>query len=231
MPHLPPTYPAQFIFIGTALRGERAPKCLKQHFRLNTLPFDAKSPWRIPYDELPPLVSGVSSLRWQKWKEPGPGEGVNVSILPSARFLLSGEEIRSAPWVKWNPDVIVICVFLEDSVTTEKRLQQVRVIHLAHATLVLTRVFSQSLPDFSELPPQTQLVVVGFRLQPLHAAELGITDCDMNWEEANDLLSKAHSSVTYFAQVPTTLDQAGEHLYQLLTWLVARRIKRLPLAL
>ena len=53
----------------------------------------------------------------------------------------------------------------------------------------------------------------------------------MNWEEANDLLSKAHPSVTYFAQVPTTLDQAGEHLYQLLSWLVARRIKRLPLAL
>jgi hypothetical protein len=75
------------------------------------------------------------------------------------------------------------------------------------------------------------LVVVGFRLQPLHAAELGITDCDMSWEEANDLLSKAHPSVTYFAQVPTTLDQAGEHLYQLLSWLVARKIKRLPLAL
>lgn len=127
MPLTTPTHPAQFVFIGTALRGERAPKCLKHHFRLNTLPFDAKSPWRIPYDELPPLVSGVSSLRWQKWKEPGPGEGVNVSILPSARFLLSGEETRSAPWAKWNTDVIVICVFLEDSMTTEKRLQQVRV--------------------------------------------------------------------------------------------------------
>jgi len=127
MPHTTPTYSAQFVFIGTALRGERAPKCLKHYFRLNTLPFDAKSPWRIPYDELPPLVSGSSSLRWQKWKEPGPGEGVNVSILPSARFLLSGEETRSAPWAKWNTDVIVICVFLEDSVTTEKRLQQVRV--------------------------------------------------------------------------------------------------------
>jgi len=212
MPHTTQTYPAQFVFIGTALRGERAPKCLKHHFRLNTLPFDAKSPWRIPYDELPPLVSGVSSLRWQKWKEPGPGEGVNVSILPSARFLLSGEETRSAPLAKWNTDVIVICVFLEDSVTTEKRLQQ-------------------SLPNFSELPPQTQLVVVGFRVEEQHATELGITDCDMSWEEANDLLSKTHPTVAYFAQVPTTLDQAGEHLYQLLSWLVARTIKRLPLAL
>jgi len=127
MPHVTSTYSAHFVFIGTALRGERAPKCLKQYFRLNALPFDAKTPWRIPYDELPPLVSGVSSLRWQKWKEPGPGEGVNVSIQPSARFLLSGEEIRSAPWANWNTDVVVICVFLEDSVTTEKRLQQVGV--------------------------------------------------------------------------------------------------------
>jgi hypothetical protein len=127
MPLATPTHPAQFVFIGTALRGERAPKCLKHYFRLNALPFDAKSPWRIPYDELPPLVSGVSSLRWQKWKEPGPGEGVNVSILPSARFLLSGEETRSFTWEKWNTDVVVICVFLEDSVTTEKRLQQVSV--------------------------------------------------------------------------------------------------------
>jgi hypothetical protein len=66
---------------------------------------------------------------------------------------------------------------------------------------------------------------------PLQSAELGITDCDMSWEQANDLLSKAHPNVAYFAQVPTTLDQAGEHLYQLLSWLVARRIKRLPLAL
>src|SRR5258706_4415464 len=106
MPHTTPTYPAQFVFIGTALRGERAPKCLKHFFRLNTLPFDAKSPWRIPYDELPPLVSGISSLRWQKWKEPGPGEGVNASILPSARFLLSGEETRSARSAKCNTDVI-----------------------------------------------------------------------------------------------------------------------------
>ena len=161
---------------------------------------------------------------------------MNVSILPSARFLLSGEETRSAPWAKWNTDVIVICIFLEDSVTTEKRLQQVRVgshasFIWAHATPVLTLVVSQSLPNVSELPPQTQLVVVGFRLEPLHAVELGITDCDMSWEEANDLLSKTHPSVTYFAQVPTTLDQAGEHLYQLLSWLVARKIKRLPLAL
>jgi hypothetical protein len=146
MPHTTPSYSAQFVFIGTALRGERAPKCLKHYFRLNTLPFDAKSPWRIPYDELPPLVSGVSSLRWQKWKEPGPGEGVNMSILPSARFLQSGEDTRSAPWAKWNTDVIVICVFLEDSVTTEKRLQQVRACVPAcvsalppHSFLALTR--------------------------------------------------------------------------------------------
>ena len=61
-----------------------------------------------------------------------------MSILPSARFLLNGEEIRSAPWAKWNPDVVVICVFLEDSVTTEKRLQQVRVPH----SFLLTRPLS-----------------------------------------------------------------------------------------
>ena len=106
-----------------------------------------------------------------------------------------------------------------------------RLIQWAHATLALTRVFSQSLPNFAELPSQTQLVVVGFRLEQAHAAELGITDCDMSWEQANDLLRKTHPSVTYFAQVPTTLDQAGEHLYQLLSWLVARKVKRLPLGL
>jgi hypothetical protein len=71
-------------------------------------------------------------------------------------------------------------------------------------------------------------VVVGFRLQPQQSADLGLSDCDMGWEEANILMSKTHPSVTYFAQIEVALEHPGDKLYQLFAWLVARRIKRLP---
>ena len=127
------TYPAQFVFCGTAFRGKRAPKALKKYFGFGMVPFEAKTPWRIPVDELPPLLSDTPSRRWAHYKEPSSqaGSSNDVSILPSTRFLASGEETSNAPWVTWGPDVVAVCVFLEDRVTTEKRLQQVSVCIIA----------------------------------------------------------------------------------------------------
>lgn len=71
-------------------------------------------------------------------------------------------------------------------------------------------------------------MVVGFRLQPEQSADLGLTDCDMRWEEANVLMSKTHPSISYFAQIEVALERPEDKLYQLFAWLVARRIKRLP---
>jgi len=123
------TYPAQFIFCGTAFRGKRAPKALKKYFGIDMVPFAAKTPWRIPVDELPPLLSETPSRRWVQYKESNSeAESKNdVSILPATRFLTSGEETNNAPWVTWGADIVAVCVFLEDRVTTEKRLQQVSV--------------------------------------------------------------------------------------------------------
>jgi hypothetical protein len=50
----------------------------------------------------------------------------------------------------------------------------------------------------------------------------------MCWEEANVLMSKTDPSVSYFAQVEIGLERPEDKLYQLFAWLVARRIKRLP---
>ena len=123
------TYPAQFIFCGTAFRGKRAPKALKKFFGIDMVPFDAKAPWRIPVDELPPLLSETPSRRWMQYKEfnsEAQSTTNDVTILPSTRFLTTGEETNNAPWVIWGADIIAVCIFLEDRVTTEKRLQQVR---------------------------------------------------------------------------------------------------------
>jgi len=135
------TYPAQFVFCGTAFRGKRAPKALKKYFGIDMVPF-----------ELPPLLSDTSSRRWAHYKEPASeAESSNdVSILPSARFLASGEETNNAPWITWGADVVVVCVFLEDRVTTEKRLQQVgvpfpKIDSLVHGTHTLT------LPEFTTI--------------------------------------------------------------------------------
>ena len=86
----------------------------------------------------------------------------------------------------------------------------------------------QSLPPFSQLPSRSRIVVVGFRLQPEQSADLGLTDCDMGWEEANRLMSKTHPDVSYFAQIETALERPGDKLYQFFAWLAARRIKQLP---
>jgi hypothetical protein len=93
------------------------------------VPFAAKAPWRIPVDELPPLLAETPSRRWMQYKElDSEAESANdVSILPATRFLTSGEETNNAPWVTWGADIVAVCVFLEDRVTTEKRLQQVSV--------------------------------------------------------------------------------------------------------
>jgi hypothetical protein len=124
---LPSTYPAQFVFCGTACRGKRAPKALKKYFGIDMAPFDAKVPWLIPVDERPPLLSETPSCRWTQYKDSRSEaeSNNNVSILPSIRFLASGEETNSAPWVNWGADIVAVCVFLEDRATTEKRLQQV----------------------------------------------------------------------------------------------------------
>lgn len=121
------TYPAQFVFCGTALRGKRAPKALKKYFGIDMVPFDARAAWRIPVDELPPLLSETPSRRWMQYKESSSEaeSSSNVSILPSIRFLASGEDTNNAPWTNWGADIVAVCVFLEDRVTTEKRLQQV----------------------------------------------------------------------------------------------------------
>ena len=99
-------------------------------------PFDAKAPWCIPVDELPPLLSETPSRRWIQYKESNAEAEANnnVSILPSTRFLASGEETNGAPWDNWGADVIAVCVFLEDRVTTEKRLQQVGVCMISFAS-------------------------------------------------------------------------------------------------
>src|SRR5260370_42039327 len=104
----PSTYPAQFVFCGTAVRGKRAPKALKKYFGIDIAPFDARVSWRIPVDELPPLLSERPSHRWMQYKESdlemeSPN---NVSILPSIRFLTSGEETNNAPWVNWGADIV-----------------------------------------------------------------------------------------------------------------------------
>lgn len=71
-------------------------------------------------------------------------------------------------------------------------------------------------------------MVVGFRLQPQQSADLGLTDCDMGWEEANVLMTKTHPSISYFAQIETALERPEDKLHQLFAWLVARRTQRLP---
>ena len=231
------TYPAQFVFCGTAFRGKRAPKALKKYFGIDMVPFEAKAPWRVPVDELPPLLSDTPSRRWAHYKESASeAESSNeVSILPSTRFLASGEETNNAPWVIWAADVVAVCVFLEDRVTTEKRLQQVGVCMITPHALSQNRLRAQyslllyqSLPPFSQLPQHSRVVVVGFRLQPEQSADLGLTDCDMRWEEANMLMSATHPSIGYFVQIELGLQQPEDKLYQLFAWLVARRIKRLP---
>lgn len=123
----PSTHPAQFVFCGTAFRGKRAPKALKKYFGIDMTPFDARMPWRIPVDELPPLLSEIPSRRWMQYKESNSEADSkdSVPILPSVRFLASGEETDNAPWVNWGADIVAVCVFLEDRTTTEKRLQQV----------------------------------------------------------------------------------------------------------
>lgn len=233
------TYPAQFVFCGTAFRGKRAPKALKKYFGFDMTSFEANTPWRIPVDELPPLLSDTASRRWAHFADPNleAGSSNDVLILPSTRFLASGEETSNAPWVTWGADVVAVCVFLEDRVTTEKRLQQVSVCIIAppqgpSPKSVLSIQYSlllyQSLPPFAQLPAHSRIVVVGFRLQPEQSADLGLTDCDMRWEEANMLMSTTHPSIGYFVQIETTLERSEDKLYQLFAWLVARRVKRLP---
>ena len=140
------THPAQFVVCGTALRGKRAPKALKKYFGIGMAPFDAKTPWRIPVDELPPLLSETPSRRWTQYKESSSEaeSSNNVPILPSIRFLASGEETNNAPWVNWGADIVAVCVFLEDRVTTEKRLQQVRACVISFAS---PRSLGQPLPS------------------------------------------------------------------------------------
>lgn len=143
------TYPAQFVFCGTAFRGKRAPKALKKYFGFDMTSFEANTPWRIPVDELPPLLSDTASRRWAHFADPNleAGSSNDVLILPSTRFLASGEETSNAPWVTWGADVVAVCVFLEDRVTTEKRLQQVSVCIIAPPP----RTFSQKCTQYTVL--------------------------------------------------------------------------------
>lgn len=100
-------------------------------------PFDAKTPWHIPVDELPPLLSESPPRRWVNYKESNSeaDSSNSVPILPSTRFLASGKEMNNAPWVNWGTDIVAVCVFLEDRVTTAKRLQQVGVRMISFASL------------------------------------------------------------------------------------------------
>jgi len=149
----PSTYPAQFVFCGTAFRGKRAPKALKKYFGIDMAPFDAKAPWHIPVDELPPLLSETPSRRWIQYKESNSeAESSNsVPILPSTRFLASGEETNNAPWVNWGADIIAVCVFLEDRATTEKRLQQVGVYMISFPSSSLRSTHSFSHTEFTAI--------------------------------------------------------------------------------